>query len=344
MQAALITGKHQLELREFPEPDPVAGGVVVAIAYCGVCGTDVHAYAYGLPYPAALCGHEWAGAVSKAGRGVTSVQEGDRVSVSILPPCGECNECRAGHTEWCVPAMNSLGGGDPLGTRAHGGFAPSIAVSAERVAPVPGGLSDEAAAQVEPATVAFHGVRRSRLRLGDFAVVQGAGPIGLFALQWVVAGGAREVIVSEPSAARRKLARELGASQVCAPDEIADVVEERTRGLGADIVFECVGRPETIQGAANLCRRGAGLTIIGLSHQSASIDPGIWLSKELRVHASIAYCREEFEQSIAMLADGRVRTEPLHTRTIGLGELDAVVAELAAGDAQDTKVLVDPRQ
>jgi (R,R)-butanediol dehydrogenase/meso-butanediol dehydrogenase/diacetyl reductase len=343
MQAAIITGANQLELQSFPDPDPIGTqGIVVEIRYCGICGTDVHAWQHGGAYPAALCGHEWGGVVSKAASEVTRVREGDRVCVSVLPPCGACAECRAGHEHWCVTAMSSLGGGDPCGSR-HGGFAPSIAVSEARVAPVPDAMSDEAAAQVEPATVAYHGVRRSGLRLGDYTVVQGAGPIGLFTLQWARAAGAGELIVIEGSPVRAELARSLGATRVCAPgEEAAELVREGTGGLGADVVFECVGRPETIQTAIGLARRGGALMIIGLSDRDASITPGILLSKELRVDASIAYHHTEFERAIAMIVDGRVRAD-LSTRKVGFAGLEDAIAELAAGDAKDAKILFDPR-
>jgi len=342
MRAGVITGMGAFELRELPEPDPRPEGVVVDIRYCGICGTDVQAYQHGGAYPAALCGHEWAGTVSKVAAGVTRVKEGDRVCVSIRPACGECAECRAGHGDWCVPAMMGLGGSDPAGSRAHGGFAPSIAVGANRVAPVPRGLSDEAAAQVEPATVAYHGVRKSGMRLGDFAVVQGAGPIGLLTLQWVRAAGAGELVVVEPARERRAIAEVLGATTVVTPEEAKAVVQERTGGLGADAVFECVGRPDTIQTAGDFARRGARLTIIGLSHRPATFDPGVFLMKELDVHCSIAYQHAEFETAMAMMADGRVRAEPIHTATVGLDGLESAIQGLAAGTAE-TKVLLDPR-
>ena len=342
MQAGIITGKGELELREVPHPDPRPGGVVVDIRYCGICGTDVQAYQHGGSYPPALCGHEWAGSVSKVAADVTGVKEGDRVCVSIAPACGACTECRAGHGDWCLPAMNGLGGGDPSGTRAHGGFAAAIGVGANRVARVPDGLSDAAAAQVEPATVAYHGVRLSGIRLGDFCVVQGAGPVGLFTLQWVRAAGAGELVVIEPAPDRQAVARELGAEIVCTPGEAVEVVAERTGGLGADSVSECVGRPDTIQGAGELGRRGARLTIIGLSHQPATIMPGSFLMKELDVHCTIAYQHAEFERAMAMIADGRVRADPIHTRTVGMADLESAIQGLAAG-RPDTKILLDPR-
>jgi (R,R)-butanediol dehydrogenase/meso-butanediol dehydrogenase/diacetyl reductase len=185
-------------------------------------------------------------------------------------------------------------------------------------------------------------VRRSDLRLGDIAVVQGAGPIGLFTLQWIRAGGAAEVIVIEPSPERGALAERLGASIVCRPEDARDVVQHRTGGLGADAIFECVGRPETIQSAVGLARRGASLMIIGLSDRDALIRPGTWLMKELSVRGSIAYNQQDFARCLVFLADGRVEAAPLHTSTVGFDGLAPAMAALVAGSPREVKVLFDP--
>ena len=198
MHAALITGREVVELVEFPSPTPAASGVVVDIAFCGICGTDIHAFQSGRPYNPAICGHEWSGTVSAVGAEVRSLTEGDRVVVAVAPSCGQCTACRRGHADRCEVAFLSAVGRDAMAP-PHGGFAPQIAVAASRVVKTNPALTDEQAAQVEPCTVAFHAVRNSGLRLGDIAVIQGAGPIGLGVMQWVRAAGAGHVIVVEPS-------------------------------------------------------------------------------------------------------------------------------------------------
>src|SRR5262245_61128080 len=102
MHAALITGTRRIELREFPEPVPFPGGVVVDIALCGICGTDVEAYQSGRRYPPAICGHEWAGTISAVGPGVSDVAEGDFVVISVPTACGRCEPCHAGQPRWCA--------------------------------------------------------------------------------------------------------------------------------------------------------------------------------------------------------------------------------------------------
>jgi (R,R)-butanediol dehydrogenase/meso-butanediol dehydrogenase/diacetyl reductase len=317
--------------------------VVVDIALCGICGTDIHAYQSGQPYNPAICGHEWAGTVSAVGREVKNLSEGDRVVVAIAPSCGKCPACRAGQADRCLVSFMSALGRDPLAP-PHGGFASRIAVAAERVVRTNPALSDEQAAQVEPTTVAFHAVRKSGLRLGDVAVVQGAGPIGLGTMQWVRSAGAGVVVVIEPNAQRRALALELGAHHAVEPGQPADaLVKELTNGLGADIVYECVGRPFAVQSAVDLARRGGSMCLIGLADENASIVPATWLIKEIAVTSALAYTNEEFDMAMGMIADGRFRTEPLHSSTIGLADLDAALADLASGTSTQTKVLVDPR-
>lgn len=342
MYAALITGKETVELREFPDPTPAPTGVVVDIAYCGICGTDIHAYQAGKDYNPAICGHEWSGTVSAVGADVRSLDEGDRVVVAVASACGSCAACRQGQSSHCQQAFLSAVGRDALAP-AHGGFAPRIAVAESRVIGMDPGLTFEQAAQVEPSTVAFHAVRTSHLRLGDVAVIQGGGPIGLGTMSWVRAAGAGTVIVIEPNEQRRDLALALGSHHAVEPGEAANtLIKELTHGLGADIVFECVGRGFAVQSAVDLARRGGAMCLVGLPNEDAPINVGTWLVKEIRTTSSLAYVREEFEMCMGMIADGRVRVEPLHTSTVGLDGFEAALADLASGTSTQAKVLVDP--
>jgi (R,R)-butanediol dehydrogenase/meso-butanediol dehydrogenase/diacetyl reductase len=342
MYAALITGTRRLELREFSEPVPDPGGVVVDIALCGICGTDVEAYQSGRRYPPAICGHEWAGTISAVGHDVSDVTEGDFVVISVPPACGRCEPCLAGQSRWCATAWRVAGGRDEQAP-PHGGFAPRIAVGASRVVRALSGLTLEQAAQVEPATVTLHAVRDTPPRLGDLAVVLGTGSIGLATLQWARIAGAREVIAVEPDESRRSKALDLGAAAAVAPDSARELVLDYTRGRGADVVYECVGRAATLQSAVTLARPGGRVCLIGLAHGSVPIEPAKWVMKEIELRASVAYTRDDFERSMHMIRQGRIVLEPLHTSTVGLDGLDAAFDALASGATGPVKVLVDPR-
>lgn len=343
MLAGLVTGRERIEFVEVPDPVPPEGGIVVDISLCGICGTDVHAFRSGEPYEPAICGHEWVGTVSALGRGVRRLAEGDRVVVAVGAACGRCNACRGGYYRHCSAVLMASIGRD-ASAPVHGGFASRIAVGADRVVPAHPDLDEPTAAQVEPATVALHAVRHCGSRIGDTAVVQGAGPIGLATLQWARIAGAARVIVIEPDLRRRELAVELGASRALVPGAEADAeIRELTHGLGADIVFECVGSPDSIQEAVDRCRRGGSVCLIGLADSPATVVPSSWLVKEINLTAALAYLHEEFDMAMAMMSDGRFRAAPMHTSTVPLAELGSAFADLASGDSSQIKVLVDPR-
>lgn len=343
MQAALITDVETVELLDFPEPEPRPDQVVVDIAFCGVCGTDVHAYQTGQARPS-VCGHEWVGTASAVGADVGRIGEGDRLIIAVPPSCGSCAACHAGQMDKCQTVLMATVGAGPYDT-PHGGFAPQLAVHHGRAVHAHPGLTDEQAAQIEPATICFHAVRASQPRMGEVAVIQGAGPIGLSTMQWVLVSGAAHVIVVEPVEARRDVATSLGAHEVVAPGEEADeAIKAATNGLGADIVYECAGIPATVQSAVDMARRGGRMCLIGLAVADAPMSPRSWLTKEIRVSAALGYSHEEFAMAMAYVADGRVDLDALHSNTVGLADLGATLADLGSGTSLETKVLVDPRR
>jgi len=343
MQAGLITGKHQVELVEMPEPEPAPGKAVVRIDYCGICGTDVHAYVSGDPYTPQICGHEWAGRVSAAGPDVANVKEGDRVAVGMISACGKCPTCLRGDAPHCETALASAVGRSPLAA-PHGGFAPAIAFEAARLYRIDVDLSNEDAAMLEPVTVAVHAVRRTEIRLGDTAVVIGAGPIGLLVLQAVRAAGAGHTVLIEPEPPRRRLGATLGSHTLADPssENAAEAVPAASGRRGADVGFECAGIPRTIQDAVDLVRRGGVVSLVGLPNLPAEINAASWLLKEVRMTASLAYLHEEFEMSKGLVADGRIRCGPLHSGTVGLDGLADAFARLS-DHPTDIKILVNPR-
>ena len=342
MRVGLITGKNELELREFPRPEPEAGKAVVEIAACGICGTDVHAWVHGGPYTPAICGHEWAGTVSACGDGVRNVREGDRVGIGIIPACGNCALCKVGATAQCMAVLTSMLGLDALAP-PHGGFASAISIDAARLYTLRPELDLRDAALLEPATVVTHALRRTPLDGGESVVVLGAGPIGLLALQLARVEGAGTVVVVEPEPSRGALAATLGADEVLLPDQ--EDLEKRVRArcgpAGADLVLECAGVPATIQRSVDLVRRGGRVGLVGLASQPATIEPGAWLAKEVTLTASLGYTNEEFDLTQQLAADGRLQLAPLVSETVGLDDLGDALERLSQPSGQ-VKILVEP--
>lgn len=343
MQVGLVTGTRCVELVEMPQPTPSPGRAVVDISYCGICGTDLHAYLSGHPYNPAICGHEWVGHVSAIGADVHGCKEGDRVAIGVGSACGQCDTCRRGDADHCEIAFAGAIGVGPMAA-SHGGFAPAIAFDAQRLYQVPATLTDEQAGLLEPATVAVHALRRTPIMLGDSVVVIGAGPIGLLVLQAARISGAGTIVLIEPEPSRRQLAGQLGADLLLDPnsDDITTALHSHLGQTGADIVFECAGIPATIQQAVDLVRRGGVVSMVGVATSAATIDAAGWMVKELRLVSSIAYLHEDFEITKSLVADGRIQTDPLHTSTVSLTELDDAFARLAEKPSE-VKILVDPR-
>jgi (R,R)-butanediol dehydrogenase/meso-butanediol dehydrogenase/diacetyl reductase len=338
VRAGIVTAPRRFELVDFARPEPKPGTAVVDVALCGICGTDLHGFLGPDPYNPSICGHELTGTIAAVGESVTHVREGDRVIAGIAPPCGRCDPCRAGQADRCLTAFLGMVGRDALAP-PHGGFAPQVAYDASRLIPVTGGLTDAQAAMIEPTTVALHATHRTPVPLGAVVVVQGCGPIGLLTLQCAKADGAGRLIAVEPNEHRRALALELGADEAVTPEEAPAVL-----GDGADLVFECAGAPPTLQAAVDLVRSGGTVNLVGLASGEAAVRPGVWLVKEVAVVASLGYLHHEFAQAMDLVADGRIRLEPLHDSTVALDELPAAIERLADDPSSAVKVLVDPRR
>ncbi len=340
MRAGLITGKETLELLDFEEPTPGDEEIVVAIQRCGICGSDVHAYAEGWKYAPSVCGHEWVGHVAAAGKSVTNVAEGDYITGGLAPGCGACPECRADLPHYCRTAKSHYFGNKGP---SSGGFAPFMKLYGERVVAIPESIPVDSAALIEPASVAMHAVRRSKLQIGDVACVVGCGPIGLLTAQCARIGGAGLVIAVEPDAKRRELALATGAHLAVAPGEEArDTINEVTGGLRADIAFDCAGVPQTMQQSVDIVRFGGSVCVVGVSGGTAEVVPMKWMNKEVTVDTSIVFTLDEMKIVADMVADGRLDVAPLHEGTITLDDLPATVDDLANKRTDAVKILVDP--
>ena len=346
MKAGLLTGTRKFMICDVPDPQLIAGGAIVDIKLCGICGSDVSAYKYGdkmgTAYPPALCGHEWMGVVRSVADNVSNVSEGDRVLLGSPPPCGtNCTACSQGRFHACETAVISMLGGDGFSPHS-GGFAPQQTVDARRLVRVPDNISDVQAAMAEPATVVAHGIRKSSMLVGDRVAIMGAGPIGLFAVQIAKANGAGQVIVIEPDEHRRQMALTLGADFAWSPgEEATQNVADLTGNLGLDRVYDCAGVPATLQASTALVRRCGMVMIIGFATSLSPADTGAWLMKEISVHTSLSFKRADTLAVLDLMAKGIIKVDTMHNSTIGLSEAADAFEEFATG-SDKLKILVDP--
>ncbi|WP_189622528.1 zinc-dependent alcohol dehydrogenase [Novosphingobium colocasiae] len=347
MKTGLILGTGKFELREVDNPVVRKGGAVVAISLCGICGSDIGAYKHGddspFAYPPAVCGHEWCGVIEDLDPEIDYLAVGDRVIFSAPPPCGtNCTACRQGKYSACSSIVAAFFGQDGFSPNS-GGFAPRQCVDARRLIRMPDEISDIEGAMAEPASVASHCVRRSGLLTGDRVAVIGAGPIGLFTLQAAAASGAQDILVIEPSATRRELARQLGATHVCAPGrEATECIGDITRGLGVDQVFECAGVAATLQDATTYVRQRGTVNLLGLSGVKAAIDTDSWLVKEIAIQTSLGFDKADMEAALVNMTNGSINTKSMLTDTIPLENLESTIKEISNG-RDSVKILVDPR-
>jgi (R,R)-butanediol dehydrogenase / meso-butanediol dehydrogenase / diacetyl reductase len=342
MRAGLITGIRQCEVTDVAEPTPVDGSAVVEIRLCGICGSDVHAYAEGWQYAPQLCGHEWFGEVVATGAGVDSVRDGDLVMAGLGPGCGRCSYCTIGQVHYCRPANREYNGMGPHAS-PNGGFASLIGVDADRLVVLPEDITPVQGALVEPAAVAFHAIQQSGMRSGDTVAVLGAGPIGQLTAMCARLAGAAIVIVIEPDAERRELSVQLGADiGLDGGSETRSKVRELTAGRGVDVAFDAAGIPQTLEASIDLLRRGGTACMVGVSGKPTEVMTNKWMTKEITLTTSILYTKDEAHTVGQLIATGRLAATALHQGTIGLDELPGTVEQMANREVNALKLLVDP--
>lgn len=347
MRALEWRAPKRLALVDRPEPEPAAGQAVVAVANCGICGSDLHSYSHGFAaQPGQVLGHEFCGVVVSA-PGVEGVAEGDRVAVRPLIPCGSCPRCLAGEVQLCEAGhANNIGYGSP------GAFAERVlvprAVVGETLFPLPDEVDDRAGALVEPLSVALRAVRLAAPVGGDVVLVLGAGTIGLGAVRFASMARPRALVVADPSPLRRERARQLGADLAVDPanEDTTEAVREITGpgafGLGAraDVVIDCAGAPAGFRDALKSVRHGGTLVLTAMYGRKVELTPDRIVEKELTVRGSFAY-RDEFPQVLRHLAEGSVDPELLISHAFAL-ERGPEAFEAQLDRERSLKVLVSP--
>ncbi|MEM1208816.1 MAG: alcohol dehydrogenase catalytic domain-containing protein [Planctomycetota bacterium] len=338
MKAAVLQEDKSFVIEDRDAPPPGPGEARLDVAWCGVCGTDLHIY-HGhmdarVAFPEVI-GHEASATVAEVGPGVTNVAPGDAVVVRPLDACGQCGACQRGHGHICTQ-LNFIG------IDSAGAFQNSWIVPAGLLHRLPDTLDLRRAAFIEPLAVACHDVRMAELVEGETAVVLGGGPIGMLIALVAQAQGAR-VVLSELNPSRLELAGTLGFTTVNPTQtDPKALVEEVTGGEGADVVFEVSGAAPPIEMMTQLARARGRVVVVAIVPKPTPVDLFQVFWKELRIIGTRVYEPEDYERAIVLLEQGTVDPEPLIT---GQESLDTIghAFESLISEPSHMKVLVDCR-
>lgn len=336
---------RDVRLDEIVRTPPDRGFVEIAVAYCGVCGSDLHEIAdgphaipvdaphqlSGMSAPITL-GHEFSGTVSAVGADVTHVRVGDAVVIEPNYRCGRCDQCRMGRYHTCA----SFGF---VGLMGNGGLAEHATVPGYMVHRLPSGFDLASAAVLEPAAVALHAVRRSSFAPGGTAAVVGLGPVGLLVGQLLRIKGASRILGIDPEPSRREAALTTGFDQVADPTTIEP--GQATGEDAVDVSFEVVGRQSAVDLAISLARVGGEIILLGLAPR-ISLAAFDFVNSEKTLKASVGYnnCHAEL---IDLVESGTLDLRPLITRIVPLRHASETLTRMASGGNTGIKTLVDCR-
>jgi len=347
MRAGVYRGAGRVAVEHVPVPEITDGEVLIRVAACGICGTDVKKIQHGFLPPPQIFGHEVTGTVVAVGRGVRRWKPGDRVVSFHHVPCGNCFYCERKLFSQC-PAYKKVGltaGFEPNG----GGFAEYVRAMpwiVERgMLPIPPGVSFEEATFVEPVNTCAKAVQKARVAAGETVVVIGQGPVGLLLLMLSKLAGAT-VLTTDPMPERRAKSICLGAAALDpSVGNLVDEIRARTEGRGADAVLVAVPSPAVVAEALALARPGGRVLLFAHNDPQMRIEfPAAAVGvEEKEILGSYSAAVDLQEESAELVFSRRLPVRELVTHRFPLEEITQALA-LAARPAGDSlKVLVTPR-
>jgi 2-desacetyl-2-hydroxyethyl bacteriochlorophyllide A dehydrogenase len=346
MKAGILYGDREIRLGDAPDPQVKPGEVLVAPAYAGICGTDLHIYRgefhARVAFPAIL-GHEFGGIVEQTGKEVSGIRVGDRVAVDPILPCHNCPACLSGHINACRRLRL-------LGVDLDGGFGERVAVPSSRVYLLPESVSLEHVPMVEMYGLGHHILQRGQVQPGETVAILGTGRLGLSVLDVLChSAGAAETIAVDIHPFRLEKARRLGADHVinAAQEDPVVRVAEITGGAGLDCVIECVGHYHLLQGrqppvaqAVEMIRNGGRIVTTGLGEQLTPVHFKTLVLKEAEIIAS-RVTRGEFPRALRLMARGLLHPDLLITDRMPLRQVASAFEMVDREEAGTIKIVLD---
>jgi L-iditol 2-dehydrogenase len=342
MKALLLSQYRHLEVTDLAAPTAGHGEVLIRVAACGICGSDIHGYdgSSGRRIPPIVMGHEAAGTVAATGAGVTNVRVGNRVTFDSTIFCGECNFCRRGEINLCD--RRQVLGVSCSDYRRHGAFAEYVVVPSHIVYGLPSSMSFAEAAMLEAVAVALHAVTLTDVVRGSTALVVGAGMIGLLTMQALRVAGCSRIFVSDIDESRLTLAKQLGASAILRADreDVLGRVLEHSDG-GVDLAVEAVGRNETVRLAIDSVRKGGRVTLLGNISAEVTLPLQKVVTRQIRLQGSCASAGE-YPKAIELVAGGAIDVKALITAVAPLDEGPGWFERLYAREPNLMKIVLTP--
>ena len=306
MKALVWEAPRVMNMREHAQPTPQSNEVVIKVAYAGICGSELGGYLghNSLRVPPLVMGHELAGQVVEIGADVDAALQGKDVTVNPLITCGECLYCKQGLNHLCIKRKL-------IGAALPGAYAEYLVAPAANVIPLPAGLSARIGALAEPTAC---GVRIAEVAgnvKGETALIVGAGPIGLLALQMLLIRGAKAVYISDLGPERLEMAQALGGIPLNPKDvDVVQKLREVTDGYGAAVTVDAVGSAITRKQCVQAARNAGTLVLTGLHEETSAMPAAEITRREIVVHGCFAYTPANFAEAVDLLAQGKIRLDP----------------------------------
>ncbi|WP_368185353.1 zinc-binding dehydrogenase [Aestuariibius sp. HNIBRBA575] len=324
INAAYYRGDKTFTVEKTVSPPPKAGEVAVRIAYCGICGTDMHVFHGNMDARVGLnriVGHEMSGIVERVGADVDGFSVGQNVVVRPLEHCGECPACVAGHTHICHKLKF-------LGLDTDGAMQEIWNVPAHVLHQLPADMRLDHAALIEPVAVACHDVRRAALKKGEDVVVIGGGPIGVL-VAMVARDSGGNVVISEVNPHRLAIAETLGFDTVNPKDtDLVEAINQRTGGKGADVVFEVSGTQPGVDAMTAVAATRARIVMVAIHATKPQIDLFQFFWRELDLMGARVYEPQDYDKAIEIIASGGVDADTVITDISPLSDIQAAFEAL----------------
>ena len=343
MKALVLKEYNKFEIIDYPIPEYGPDDVLIKVKACSICGSDVHGMngSTGRRIPPIIMGHEASGIIEKVGANVKGYKPGDRVTFDSTIYCGDCYYCKRGEVNLCN--NRKVLGVSCEDYRLHGAFAEYVAVPQRILYAMPEQMSFESAAMVEPLSIAFHAVKRSKIFLNDTVVVFGAGMIGLFVIQLLKLAGCGKIIAVDVIEEKLELAKKFGADAGLKADEV-DVqaeIDALTANRGADAAFEVVGIDETFLPAIACLKKGGSLTMVGNIKPTVNFPLQPVVTRQITLFGSCASAGE-YPECLDLIASGKVDVESFISAVVPMEEGAKWFNRLSSGEAGLLKVILKP--